>query len=118
MPDPHTVIVTETSDLSRVGFSCVTNHPFSPGEHAFAVIQLSLEEKPSYLVGNAVVIRLIVHADGFTIGCKIDQPRVVAVDALPAWAQPPWSATEPKKAKAAGAASGTSTLFSFPTRQS
>lgn len=93
-PEDDGPVQTETVDISNNGFYCITPYPFAPGEHLACMIGVpirsgaTLEAKDKlYLQAQVEVVRIAVNGgNGFGVGCRISEYRVLANDALPAWA--------------------------------
>jgi hypothetical protein len=85
---------TETVDISNNGFYCITPHPFAPGERLACVIGIPVRSGPTLeckdqlcLQAEVEVVRIVVTNDnGFGVGCRISDYRVLAGDSLPSWA--------------------------------
>jgi len=85
---------TETLDISNNGLHFITTQPFAPGEKLMCLIGVPTRcsSKPElkdrlYLEADVDVIRIVVNnGNGFGIGCRISDYRVLASDAVPSWA--------------------------------
>ena len=85
---------TETLDISNNGFYCITTHPFAPGERLTCVIGVPIRSGATleckdrlYLQAEVDVVRIVVNnGNGFGVGCRISEYRVLTNSLLPQWA--------------------------------
>ncbi len=83
-------------NISNNGFYCITTQPFAPGERLTCLIGLPrrLSTSPEltdrvYLEAEVDVVRIAVNnGDGFGVGCRIFEYRVLPNEAIPSWALP------------------------------
>jgi hypothetical protein len=79
-------IETETVDISRDGFYCLTDRPFEPGTQMRCVLQLSTARPNGSgqvrLEGTAEVVRITLNhiGGGFGIGCCLRDYHLVSTD--------------------------------------
>jgi hypothetical protein len=79
-------IETETVDISRDGFFCMTDHPLEPGTQMRCVLMLSTARRTGSgevrLEGTAEVVRITVNhsGEGFGIGCCLRDYHLVNTD--------------------------------------
>jgi hypothetical protein len=93
-PESDGPLRTETLDISNNGFYCITTQPFAPGEKLTCLIGVpkrSSSKRDSkdglYLQAEVDVVRIVVNSgNGFGVGCRISDYRVLADDAVPSWA--------------------------------
>jgi hypothetical protein len=85
---------TETRNISNNGFYCITPHPFAPGEKLRCLIGVPTRSSEKrelkdrlYLEAEVDVVRIVVNnGDGFGVGCRISDYRVLGSNAIPSWA--------------------------------
>ena len=85
---------TETLDISNNGFYCITTQPFAPGERLTCLIGVPVRSSATrepkerlYLHADVDVVRIVVNnGNGFGVGCRISDYRVLTSDAIPSWA--------------------------------
>lgn len=87
-------VLSETSDITNDGFYCVSPQPFSPGERALALVALPIAPCKSgggsqfYIQAEIEIVRLAIdNNNGFGIGCRIADYRLITRDSFPAWAK-------------------------------
>ena len=75
--DDHRIVKTETDDLNSEGFYCISDQPFSPGEHlecdlVTTVDDMSFQSPSLVLHRRARVLRVEVRGlePGFGIACQ------------------------------------------------
>jgi hypothetical protein len=96
-PETADSLRIETLDISNNGFYFTTTQPFAPGEQLTCLINLPVRlsaksecKDPLYLRAEVDVIRIVVNNDnGFGVGCRISEYRVLMNEALPSWAVAP-----------------------------
>lgn len=93
-------IWSETSDITNDGFYCTSPQPFSPGESILGLIALPSEPAHGnerseaegtpcqmYIEAQIEVVRVAVdNGNGFGLGCRMTDYRLIPGDAMPAWA--------------------------------
>lgn len=91
----HSALRCETADISTDGFYCNTSEPFAPGEKLTCLVALPTRPPAPQEDGNQLcleaeveVVRLVMNnGDGFGIGCRILEYRVLSRAAAVSWAQ-------------------------------
>lgn len=95
-----TIVRTETRNISRDGFFCLTEEPFAPGERLRCLLLLpALSGKSTVpsacLEGDVEVIRIVTDEESgkFGIGCALHDYQLIPVpDVFLSMAQAAWTA--------------------------
>jgi len=93
-PETASPLQIETLDISNNGFYFITTQPFAPGEQLTCLIGVPIRSSVTseckdrlYLQAEVDVVRIVVdNGNGFGVGCRISEYRVLTNDALPSWA--------------------------------
>jgi len=77
---------TETLNISKNGFYCATKEPFAPGDRLRCLLSISAPsdstEGELYLDAEIEVMRVLVDALGFGLGCRIGEYHIVNQQAV------------------------------------
>jgi len=78
----------ETQDIGRNGFACNILEPFGIGEQLSCVLCLGHGESgdTSYLECSVEVVRTALNKNGFVLGTRILDSKIIGTEAVPAWA--------------------------------
>jgi hypothetical protein len=88
---------TETLNISNNGFYCITTQPFAPGDKLACLIVVPTRSSCHSEINDRLclqaevdVVRIMVNnGNGFGVGCRISNYRVLTNDAVPSWASCP-----------------------------